>query len=168
MVTLAIELVGRTKLRSLAAADSNIAPLFPLSGLGPDVARYVESGDIGHQLGVAAAARPGVLGEARPFEAVDHVVVHAHVVRRRDQQLAQDLDRFRAARRGLLVRCAEALHQVQRKVSPGFHLLGISRDNRAQALDVVAIRVLRFRIPASGDGGDVKLRFGRLARAAPA
>src|ERR1700704_2261789 len=65
--------------------------LLPLACLRPDVSWHVESmRDIGAQLGIPAAARPGVFGEGGTFEAVDDVMMHAHVVRSHSEQLAQN------------------------------------------------------------------------------
>ena len=52
--------------------------ILPAAGLRIDVPGHVQRvRNVGHQLRVLLAARPGVLGEGRAFEAVDDVVVHA-------------------------------------------------------------------------------------------
>ena len=75
---------------------------------------------------------------------MDHVVVNARMIRRTNQQIAQYGHRFHAGGARRLRRQFESAHEVQGEIGAGFNLIGILRDNRAQALDIGFLGIFAF------------------------
>ncbi len=133
--------------------------IVPTAGLRVDMSRHVQRvGDVGHQLGVALATGPRILGKRRPLKPMNDVVVDAGMIRKLDRKFPQNLRRFHAPRSPrFLVRKRKTLHQHQRHVGFGFHLVGIFDRQRTHCFNEIGILVLRFRAAEGCRAGDIHL-----------
>ena len=121
--------------------------------------------NVRHQFGVTLATRPGVLGKRGSFPAVNHIMMHAGMIGRCLEQVAQNLNRFHRARPWGLIGKLVAAHQMQRQIRARFDLIGIFVRDRAQARDVVIVGMMRSRIPARYDRRNIHLfQIGGFAR----
>ncbi len=186
LIVLAVECIGRREVMNVVAVmaaaierigfhvsaliHGGVAEGFfgigEAAGLRINVTRHVQGvRNICDQLSVSLAARPGFFGETGAFPGMDHVVMHAGMIGRVDQKLAQNGDGLHRIGAWRVIGQLKSAHQMQGEISARFHFFGILRDNRAQAFDVGVVGILRSRHAARGDGGDVQLfQIGGFAR----